>query len=62
MRKLSNGKDSTLGEYKKIAIALFGENSKPVNFLNEKIIDQGENEEVLADERQMLNLLFNLRK
>jgi hypothetical protein len=62
MTKLSTGDDSTLGTYKKLASALFGENSKAVEFLNEKIKDDpdGEKGEVIADESQMIYLLVNL--
>jgi hypothetical protein len=62
MTKLSTGDDSTLGTYKKLTSAVFGENSKAVEFLNQKIKDDpdGENGEVIADEGQMINLLLNL--
>lgn len=57
--KLSTGDDSTLGSYRKLASIFFGENSKAVTFLDEKIAGspEGENEEVLADERQMVYVL-----
>lgn len=59
MKKLSTGQDSTLGNYKKLAV-IFGE--KAVAFIQEKIdtSPNGENEEVLADERQMVALLASL--
>lgn len=59
MKKLSTGDDTTLGNYRKLAAALFGESSNPVRFLDGKIADspQGANEVVLADERQMVYLL-----
>jgi hypothetical protein len=43
-------------------LKLFGENSKAVEFLNEKIKDDpdGEKGEVIADESQMIYLLVNL--
>jgi hypothetical protein len=55
MKKLSTGQDSTLGTYKLLA-TLFGEEA--VDFINQKIIESpnGEDEEVLADESQMLHL------
>ena len=58
MKKLSTGDDSTLKNYRLLAKAYFGEESKAVSFLDQKIADSpnGENEEVLADERQMLQL------
>jgi len=59
MQKLSTGDDATLGNYRKLATAFFGEESKAVEFLNEKIaeIPNGENEEVIAAESQMVYLL-----
>jgi hypothetical protein len=57
--KLSTGDDSTLGSYRKLAAIFFGENSRAVAFLDEKIAasPNGENEEVIADEGQMIYLL-----
>ncbi|MFA5559326.1 MAG: hypothetical protein WDA59_07765 [Methanofastidiosum sp.] len=59
MHKLSTGHDSTLGNYRKFAVMLFGEDSGAVTFLDKKIAESpnGENEEVLADEQQMIYLL-----
>lgn len=59
MHKLSTGTDSTLGNYRNLASALFGEESEAVKFLDGKIADSpnGEREEVVADESQMLYLL-----
>ena len=37
MRKLSTGDDATLGNYRKLATALFGQESKAVKFLDGKI-------------------------
>lgn len=54
---LSTGEPSTLGVYRKMTAALFGENSKATKFLDEKIADQGEDEPVVTDERQMIQLL-----
>ncbi len=56
---LSTGDKSTLGNYKKLTKAFFGEDSKAVAFLDEKIKESpnGENEAVLTDERQMVYLL-----
>lgn len=58
MKKLSTGQDSTLGEYRKLAAAVFGEDSGAVKFLDEKIKEQGEDEEVIADEGQVIYLLM----
>ena len=62
MIKLSTGDDSTLGNYRKMSIAVFGEKSKPVKFLDEKIKDSpnGEDEEVIAAETQMVALLGSM--
>ena len=59
MTKMSTGDDATLGNYRKMAAAVFGEDSKPVKFLDDKIAasPDGANEEVIADERQMVYLL-----
>lgn len=43
-----------------MAAATFGEGSSAVKFLDEKIKKQGEDEEVIADERQVLMALFNM--
>lgn len=60
MRKLSTGADATLGNYKEMAVIYFGENSGAVKFLDQKIKEQGEHEEVLAEESQMVRLLYTL--
>ena len=59
MRKLSTGDDSTLGNYRKLCAAFFGEESKAVKFIDDKISSSpaGENEEVMADEGQMVHML-----
>jgi hypothetical protein len=59
MRKLSTGDDATLGSYKKLASAVFGDDSKAVKWLDEQIAESpnGENEEVIADEGQTVMLL-----
>ena len=62
MIKMSTGDDATLGIYRKMAVAVFGEDSKAVKFLDEKIKDSpdGQNEEVIANESQMVYLLGNI--
>lgn len=59
MHKLSTGDDSTLGNYRKMAEAVFGKDSQPVKFLDSKIAEspKGEAEEVIANESQMVMLL-----
>jgi hypothetical protein len=63
MRKLSTGDDSTLGSYRKLTSIVLGEDSAAVRFLDNKISQspRGEYEEVLADESQMLLMLFSLK-
>jgi len=62
MDKISTGEDSTLGTYKKMAVALFGEDSKIAKFFNDKIAESpnGENEEVIQHESQMLYLIMHM--
>ncbi len=57
MLKLSTGEDSTLGNYRKLSKAIFGEDSGAVKFLDEQIAEAGEDAEVLQEERQMIFLL-----
>ena len=60
MKKLSTGDDATLGSYRKLASSIFGEDSKAVKFLDDKISKSknGEDEKVIADEAQMVYMLF----
>ena len=62
MQKLSTGDDATLGNYRKLAVAFFGEKSNAVKFLDDKIAESpnSENEEVVADEGQMVYLLITM--
>ena len=62
MRILSTGQESTLGNYLKISKIFFGEDSKATEFIQFKIDNSpsGENEEVIADEEQMVNLLAQM--
>jgi hypothetical protein len=62
MTKLSTGDDATLGNYRKIMVAMFGEQNKAVKFLDDKIEDSpnGINEEVIAAESQMIHLLGSI--
>ena len=56
---MSTGGDATLGNYLKMAKLVFGEDSGAVDFLNKEIAKSanGENEEVIAAESQMVYLL-----
>jgi hypothetical protein len=62
MTKLSTGADATLGEYKKLATAVFGSESPAVAFLGKKIQEspKGENEEVMTAEGQMVHALMTI--
>ncbi len=62
MHKLSTGDDSTLGNYRKLASAIFGADSEAVKFLDKKIADSPnkENEYVIAAESQMIYLLNSM--
>jgi hypothetical protein len=59
MRKFSDGSDATLGTLRQWA-ALFGEKAEA--FVDQKIAESpnGEAEEVLADESQLIMLLSSL--
>ena len=59
MKKLSTGQDSTLGTYRSWA-KLFGKGAE--DFIDAKIAEtpKGEDEEVLADETQMLILMASM--
>lgn len=64
MKKMSNGQDATLGNYRTLASLFFGESSAAVSFLDDKIKEspKGQHEEVIADESQVVNLLMNMNK
>jgi hypothetical protein len=55
-----NACPATLGEYRDISAALFGEESPAVAYLDQKIAEQGCDEQVLAPDSQMRFLLFSL--
>lgn len=57
---ISSGEPSTLKTYRKIAAALTGENSPATKFFDEKIKEQGEDEIVVQDERQVLMLIVQM--
>lgn len=60
MRKMSTGDDATLGNYRKWADLIIG--PKATAFIDQKIAESpnGANEEVIADEGQMLHLLAHI--
>lgn len=62
MNKLSTGDDSTLGNWLRLSIIFFGVDSPAVKFIERKIAasPNGKDEEVIADESQLIYLLTNL--
>lgn len=62
MKTLSTGDPSTLGSYLKLSKTFFGEDSKATKFIEDKISKSkiGEDEEVIAEEGQMVHVLRNL--
>ena len=64
MRTLSTGMPSTLGSYKTLCKIFFGEDSTQYQFIESKIIQSpsGEDEEVIAEESQMMYLLATMDK
>lgn len=62
MRKLSTGQDSTLENWIALASVFFGENSKATEFLRNKAKESpnGEKEEVIADEGQLIMALMKM--
>lgn len=62
MKMLSTGMPLTLGSYKELTTLFFGKGSAQVEFIDEKIArsPKGADEEVLADETQMLALLGSM--
>jgi hypothetical protein len=62
MKKMSTGQDSTLGNYRQMALLFFGEDSGAVEYLDQLIAESpnGADEEVIADEEQVVGLLFSL--
>lgn len=60
--KLSTGQDSTLGNYRALTAAIFGEESQAVAFLDSRISEapNGADEEVIADERQMVGMIYGI--
>ena len=66
MKTISTGEPSNLETYRNIALALSlqNENSKAVKFIDKKIQERPnkEKEEVIADEREVINLILTLIK
>jgi len=62
MSNLSTGDPATLGSYLKLSIIVYGEESNAVKFLKDKITNspEGEHEEVIADESQMIVALTTI--
>ena len=62
MNMLSIGLPSTLGSYLKLCTLFFGEDSAQAKFIQHKVNQYGLDEEVVADESQMLYLLTNMEE
>lgn len=64
MIKLSSGHDSTLGNWLALVSAVLGRDCPAADFLRAEIerSEKGESEEVLADERQFINVLVNMNR
>ena len=66
MKTISTGEPSNLETYRNIALALSlqNENSKAVKFIDKKIQESPnkEKEEVIADEREVIDLIVTLIK
>lgn len=62
MKKLSTGQDSTLKNWRTLAIIFFGVNSKAVQYIDDKITinPHGDAEEVLCDEEQFIQALIHI--
>ena len=50
----------TLGEYYKICLALFGEESQATIFIKKKMEEQGEDMKIVVSDVSMRQLLFGL--
>lgn len=57
MKMLSTGVPSTLGNWHALCKATFGEESKATQYIKEKMDAQGPDEEVIADEGQLIQAL-----
>lgn len=57
---ISTGEPSTLRTYRRISVALTGEDSPATKMLDDKIKKQGEDAEVIQHESQMLMLIVTM--
>ncbi len=64
MKKLSTGDDSTLGNWLKLVKTFMGEDCPAAQYLQQKIDNSpnGADEEVIADEPQLLHTLANMNR
>lgn len=62
MIKLSTGQDSTLGNWISLCKTFFGEDSASIDFLEGKAKESrnGLEEEVIAEERQLIQALYKI--
>lgn len=61
---MSTGQDSTLGNWRKMWTLVFGEDNKGTRWLDDAIKEakNGENEEVITDEGQLLYALVEMSR
>lgn len=50
----------TLGDWAVLSCVVFGDESAATKFIHNKISEQGEDQEILADKRQFLHLLTGI--
>jgi len=64
MNKMSTGQDSTLGNWRKMWSTFFGVNNEGYRWLTKAINESkdGENEEVITDEGQLLYALVEMSR
>ena len=62
MKKLSTGADSTIGNWISLCSVVFGDDSEATKFLKDKAQNStnGLDEEVIAEESQLLHVLMKL--
>ena len=60
--KLTTGHDSTLGNWRLLCAAVFGEDGPSVKFFDDKIAEQGADEWVVADEGQMMYAVMSMER
>lgn len=59
-QKLSNGFDSTAGNWVAICQLLFGAESRATDYMRGQVRGQGKDAEILANEHQLLQMLSKM--